>query len=187
MSKIGEEIRKNFEKEWMRKDGTFNKRMVDYDVNKVSGYVRLTSGKIFVFDKESITTEFCFGYGFCGVSSEEEEMNASNNASKAKEKDVFFAENLKKFDIFDEILSEKSYYYEKENACGSDIVKLITAELYDNYYNKNNWVAVELTAGDKLLIERELEIQKAKFLKRLETYWKKYGNSKLRTWTYLVD
>ena len=45
----------------------------------------------------------------------------------------------------------------------------------------------EITPLDRLNIKIELSNQKKKFEKRLETYWKKYGSSKFKTWTYLVD
>ena len=45
----------------------------------------------------------------------------------------------------------------------------------------------DLTPKDKEQILASLEIEKAKFTKRLNTYLKKYGLSKINTWTYLVD
>lgn len=40
---------------------------------------------------------------------------------------------------------------------------------------------------DKHLIIEGLELEKASFIKRLNTYLKRYGLSKVRTWSYLVD
>ena len=44
-----------------------------------------------------------------------------------------------------------------------------------------------ISDADKQKIRKEIELQKVKFTKRLETYWKRYGSSKLTTSTYLVD
>ena len=47
--------------------------------------------------------------------------------------------------------------------------------------------AQEATIEDIKLILETLEAEKAKFLKRLNTYLKRYGLSKIHSWTYLVD
>ena len=45
----------------------------------------------------------------------------------------------------------------------------------------------EATKEDLLLIIEVYKQQIENFKKRLNTYLKRYGLSKLRTWTYLVD
>ena len=57
---------------------------------------------------------------------------------------------------------------------------------YDNIRNKAD-IIKEATKEDLLLIIEVYKQQIENFKKRLNTYLKRYGLSKLTTWTYLVD
>lgn len=60
----------------------------------------LTSGEIVEIEKPKIKTSFCFGYGFCGVSSQEQMNEASDLAERARKSEKFFiSENLKQIDV----------------------------------------------------------------------------------------
>lgn len=45
----------------------------------------------------------------------------------------------------------------------------------------------ELTAADLDILARGVRTQIADLTARCKTYWKRFGASKLNTWTYLVD
>ena len=57
---------------------------------------------------------------------------------------------------------------------------------YDNIRNKD-MIIREATKEDLLLIIEVYKQQIENFKKSLKTYLKRYGLSKLRTWTYLID
>lgn len=57
--------------------------------------------------------------------------------------------------------------------------------LHYPFYEKN--IIEELDEQDREKLLKICESEKDKFLKRLSTYLKKYGLSKVHTWTYLVD
>ena len=157
------------------------------------------------FENPRIQTRFCFGHGYCGVSTQEEENDAANMAHYAATNEQYFIdENLRgineKIADLQEILNhdyasecvviennlrntqevfyQRALYFEHEN------------KYIDNYYcghNITDQVIRKLTKDEiQLLIDALNEI-KADFTKRLNSYLKRYGLSKIDTWTYLVD
>ena len=72
-----------------------------------------------------------------------------------------------------------------------DYFKISSIHIYnaDSIYNKidNENETVITNIDDLKNILSVYEHEKAKFEKRLNTYLKKYGLSKLKTWSYLVD
>ena len=53
-----------------------DKSMTDYCVKKAAYIVELEDGKYTIIDKPTISKDFCFGYGYCGVSTEEDYQEA---------------------------------------------------------------------------------------------------------------
>jgi hypothetical protein len=177
-------VKAEFEKVWKT-----DKKMVEYCMKKTSGIVQFEDGCFYCFEKPTIRTRFCFGYGQNGISTDEEFEDAVEARRNASTKEYFFAENLA---IFDDL----------ENMLNDDTTKLYSVGQYDGTVNLSGVksdeeerifgkifgvIKSELTPVDRLMLKRELENQKKMFIKRLETYWKRYGASKFKTWTYLVD
>jgi hypothetical protein len=176
-------IKKEYEKIW--KSDT---KMVDFCVKKTIGIVHLEDGGYFCFEKPSIETHFCFGYGQNGISTEEDYNDAVAAKNNASTKEYFFKENMRKFqDIEDMLKHDGKVYsmamYNKE----SNLRGLKSDEEERRFGKMYGTIISEITPVDRLNIKIELANQKKKFEKRLETYWKKYGSSKFKTWTYLVD
>lgn len=169
---------------------------------KTDYIVELSNGDIISLEKPNIKTKFTFGYGLNLVSTNEEHEEASNMARYAETSfDYFKEENMK--DLKDEIENlkqclSKNYcecytsiqYYTEPDTC-----KLVS---YSTCYDCQNpekepWMWYnhkklrKLDKDDIQLIIDGLEIVLKNFEKRLDTYLKKYGLSKIQTWTYLVD
>ena len=71
-------------------------KMVDYCMKKTAYIIPLDNEDIATIDKPDIETSFCFGYGYCGVSDEEDYQDAAKMASHARtNQDYFINENLK--------------------------------------------------------------------------------------------
>jgi len=152
----------------------------DYYVNNACGYVEFENGKIFLFCKPTIKTRFPVGYGQNGISTEEDFEDAIHFTKEMKEKQNFIRENLKKFDYnFSESLFGVISYTNENH-----VVSFMKNEMERCYRAEQIF---KLTDKDKEELKKESENQKEMFKKRLETYWKKFGNSKLKTWTYLMD
>ena len=154
------------------------------------------------FEKPSIQTRFCFGYGQNGISTDddfnracEEEHNMETN------KQTFINANLEDLkESIERIETFISQWINKEEKCFSSrynkificknsynhLAYLTWSWDYDNVRNKDD-IIKEATKEDLLLIIEVYKQQIENFKKRLNTYLKRYGLSKLTTWTYLVD
>ena len=168
------EIKADYRAQWPKSD-----EMYDWCIKQVNGAVKLSSGHIVVFRKRDIETHFCYGFGQNGVTTEREMREAAESAENIKHKEAFIRANLEGFPDY----AEESEYYELKEANGSRIVGIVDGrhcQYAGGHFRR-------LTAEDIRLVRAEAEVQKQGFVKRLETYWKRYGASKLRTWTYLVD
>lgn len=176
-------IKKEYEKVW--KSDT---KMVDFCVKKTIGIVKLEDGGYFCFEKPSIETHFCFGYGQNGISTEEDYNDAVKAKINASTKEYFFKENMRKFQDLENMLKYDGKVYSMELYNSKSKLRGLKTDEEERRFGKMYGTIIsEITPLDRLNIKQELSNQKKKFEKRLETYWKKYGSSKFKTWTYLVD
>lgn len=169
-----------------------NKSMMDYFDKKVSSVIQLSDGKLIAFDKEKIETDFCFGYGYGTTYDEAEEQ-----ADKARQSEVRFKhENLKKYDymltdlrevflddcIAQLYLQRMSYTGEKEpmNLFKFCCYAPSHVEEYKEHYKDITLASKE----DAETIYKAVLNEKEKMEKRLNSYLKRYGLSKLHIWTY---
>ena len=173
-------------------------KMQEYARKKTQYIVELKNGDIIAIDKPTIETSFCFGYGMYLQSTEEEEKRAYNMEQYARTNENYFIEeNLKGINDRIKALKDKTlkcYTFtaytgqpEKSRLKEYTIATLAYSkewapERYTHYKDLK-----ELDNEDRDRIAAGLEIVKASFIKRLNTYLKKYGLTKLKTWTYLVD
>ena len=173
-------------------------RMQEYARKEAAYIVPLDNGDITDIDKPSIETSFCFGYGYCGVSTQEDEDRASKAEQTARtDQDYFIRENMKDIDGWIEALQSDEYYFYKfvkySGQPDTSHLKGISYCRLGNTpeYNPSHWSGLrsleKLTDNEKAaLLTGYQEVKKA-FMKRLNTYLKRYGLSKLNTWTYLSD
>ena len=192
---LREELRTEYNTVWNGR-----KNMVDYCVNKTDVVVKLRGKYLFTVDKPTIETRFCFGHGFCGVSTIEEERDAINMAEHARTNEgYFFRENIKQITKKIDALNDSRYvalvrghYITKSN--------LVDIEYFHDYdtttgridaaierYHEKGDIAFLMEDEDKAIIMQAYEEAKQHFEKRLKTYLKRYGLSKVYSWSYLSD
>lgn len=114
--------------------------MQEYSRKKAAYIVELSSGKIICLDKPSIDTEFCFGHGMYGKTTDEE-MKAASAACRRAEEDVhyFKEKNLQNIDTEIRQIQEAlaSDFYEvwvKPAYLGQpDDSKLVRYRILDDY------------------------------------------------------
>ena len=162
-------------------------KMIKYCVNKTSNAVILHNGVIFTFDKPSIETSFCFGYD-----NDEESYNNANNMvdNCMNDYSYFVNKNMKCFDSLEKSLKELTLRGERTYSGRANICSSIWTEraLNRHYISKAQLENMFfLNDEDIEKIKEALEEEKTKFKKRLETYLKKYGTSKLKVWSYWRD
>lgn len=173
-------------------------RMQEYARKNAAYIVPLDNGDITDIDKPRIHTDFCFGYGYCGISTQEDMDRAYNAEQTARtDTDYFIRENMAHIDAWIEALTDDHYYFYKYTAYtgqpdNSHLKHISYCKLGDTpEYNPGQWSNLrsveKLTDSEKAaLLTGYQEVKKA-FMKRLNTYLKRYGLSKLNTWTYLSD
>lgn len=169
-------------------------KMLDYCLKESDHIVELENGDIISIDKPRIEKDFCFGHGYCGVSTQEEEDRADNMAHYARTNaDYFLEQNLKGIDqsikAFEEVASGKQQAFLNINYTGQSESNPLKCVIWcrgyetEDYKVKYNELSQE---GARRISEGYKEVRN-QFIKRLSTYLKKYGLSKVNTWSYLSD
>lgn len=196
-----EEVRANYAQIWPGDD-----HMIDYCTNQVNKLLRV-GDMLVIFEKIRLETSFCFGYGFYGVSTVEEDRAAASQAAKMRsDESRFIEENTKR--LKEEIAGIRyilacRHHEEVEMNYQYDGLELIFRHSGFSGENSHNltktawvkrWETIEkpedfriATDEEALQVVEVLEEQLREVTKRCETYLKKYGTSKLNVWTYLRD
>lgn len=148
------------------------------------GAVKLSNGWFILLKKTSIVNQFCFQ-----DEGPEYEFYKSLINSEENMKEYFISENIEglerkikeiKGNKDDIILVRKNY--EDKDVC--DVFVECEYERLYGYREAEKYIPTE---EDKKNIINALIYQRDQFKKRLETYLKKYGTSKIKTWTYWAD
>ena len=179
-----------------------DEKMIKFCSNDTA-YIIEHNGKLYGIEKPRIDKDFCYGYGFNGISDKEDETEADRMSRKAQtDKDYFINKNLEDINRWIRKLSEILEDMRLNWSEGSHPRYMIT--IGSHYINqpedcKLNYYAIADTFGgsirgeicnDTELLEKLIkgyEEVKTDFIKRLQTYLKRYGLSKVRSWTYLRD
>lgn len=164
----------------------------------LAGVAELSNGYLIPIEKTSIKKDFCFGYSLSRYDTEEYD-NANEQARHAAESvEYFIQENLRPVDEyiknFEELESVRRFvpvvrtnYY---RAPGNSVIKCIDWVKdweYAEYTEAQKKQKELLNDTDKQIIIEALKAEREDFKKRLETYLKKYGLSKVNTWSYWRD
>lgn len=165
---------------------TFNnsERMRKYFEKEITNVVKVTMGLV-AFYKPSIKRHFCFSYDevmdcHCGTNTYQEAVDSCRNMQVT----TFINENLEELNRKLEMLQEEKIYFIKGYNRNNLSIKFVS-EGYKERFPFD--IIGEATEEDvevlKVAVQQEIE----KFTKRLQTYLKRYGLSKLRTWTYSIN
>lgn len=163
--------------------------MKNYYRKEVEQIAEIKEGYLIV-DKPRIKTSFCFGSGWNGISSAEEDEIANDLANQARtDEDWFLEENLqeinKKIQILEESLELDCDSYDRvvlvKNGLNQySVVRRKHAEYWSEEY-------VEASNEEvKEILDLYLSVRET-FKRRLSTYLKKYSLTKINSWTYLRD
>ncbi len=179
-----------------------DKQMIDFCSRKTQ-FVLEHNGLLFGIEKPSIKTDFCFGYGMYGSSTETEEENAEKCVAIAKTRaEYFIEENLAPLNRMISNLTKVADNMRRNCSEGSHpAIMLVTGEHYSGqsedcrlrYYSIVNTYDAPVLGEinwDVALVDKLIEgykTVKMSFTKRLNTYLKKYGLTKINSWSYVVD
>ena len=176
------------------------------DCLKIDGYY-------LPIEKERIQKDFCFGAGQNGITTTEEWNNANDMASYARNSEKYFIqENLGKINktiteleyfLLENWEEQKDFYNKNNNLLSYSIqfqkpyilkcyehkvqLDFISQSDFENKHWLNDNKIKELTKQEIKEILEAIKQEKENFTKRLNTYLKKYGLSKINSWSYISD
>lgn len=166
-------------------------KMVEFCVKEAGYIVELENGDIIPIKKPRIEKNFCFGYSDSRYDTEDLDR-AEKMASHARTSvDYFLEQNLKDINSIIKNLEENGSgrwvyrinipYYRQKKESG---LKAIQA--YDRWDERSQQFPI--LAGENLnRVIEGYKVVKADFEKRLNTYLKRYGLSKVKSWSYWQD
>ena len=180
----GEEIMTEKEKEIIKKHYE-NSRWLDYYLKNLDSVVEIDGKYYWGIDKPNIETSFCFGYGYCGISTDEDEKRASDMAMMAMTDEQYFLnENMAKMEHLKKSVEKaKSFCFN-----GDDGELFLIDEMYSQEYPFDTPpIYRDITPEEKKTLLKMVEAATERFKKRLNVYLKRYGLSKINSWSYLSD
>jgi hypothetical protein len=190
--KTQKELKQMFE-DILRKDvWRGSERMVQHCLKESAYVVELQNGDIITISKPRIETSFCFGYSDSPYDNKDYDR-ANNMADHASKNENYFMEqNLKDIDNTISRLEGKKHnnyeYYTRISYTGQpENSKLKSLNQIGRFDNVDIAKYKKLEETDRERIIDGYKIVREDFLKRLKTYLKKYGLSKVKTWSYWKD
>ena len=163
----------------MVKSGVFDEGMRKYFENDTLYAVKLSAG-IMQVSKPHLETRFCYGWGQCGSI---DSASASCDVVSS-DYNFFLSENLEQLKKELDILENRpeTVYLVKSYRIGN----VVSWRGGGNYWNREK-DAIDATAEDIEIIKESIKKKIENLTKRCATYWKRFGGSKLKTWTYWAD
>ena len=153
--------------------------------------VELANGDLIDIEKPTIRTKFCFGYSDIGQGATFDEAVACREYA-SKDVAYFMEENLEPLNDWIVALKENECYIAKHYYSSPDDTKIkgLVCFRYSEYEQMSEARKSQyrkLTEDDKARLIEGYEQVFADFVKRLQSYLRRYGLSKIDTWTYWLD
>ena len=159
-----------------------DKSDVDYYKKYAVGAIKIQGG-YYLIEKPSISNRFCFAdegpsYDFY------KELMADKETRLAA---YFKSENLAQFDNKIERITKGEEYSNDKRVWwyASGTEHKVCLQFYSDHWDDDKKTLC--TDEEKALILKGLKFGREMFEKRLDAYLKRYGTSKLHTWTYWAD
>ena len=161
-----------------------SKSMIAYACHKISDCYETEKGYLIEFEKPSIKKDFCFGYDDFYSNQD----NADKMADHARTNEKYFIDrNLDEINKLIKSLEEAEKVYARKGYDEAVNLRGLVFEKYLRTYEFEREKCEELSGADVAGLIKMAKNERRKFEKRLGTYLKRYGLSKLNVWTYYRD
>ena len=179
---LKEEYKELLQDVWHNDEG-----MINYCLKKNELLIKTEKGYILGIEKQGIKKDFCFGYRL--NSHDTEEYDAANRMANhvQSDADYFFAENMKTFNAYVEEFSDKdnrfffqNNYYKQTN----NVLKNVNC--VSSFYPEKPDMEF-ISENDRELILAAYKECRERHSKKIATYLKRFGTSKVRSWSYWED
>lgn len=165
-------------------------RMVDYCVKNAAHIVELQNGDIVAIDRPRIEKDFCFGYSLNKYDTEDFDQAQEASAQAKKSTDYFMHKNLKGLDNMVALLEGKKAsrfdFYIGILYIGQPADSKLKQVVQRDKWDEHAGYTLMSDADRAAMLDGYKQVR-ADFVKRLQAYLKRYGLSKVHTWTYWRD
>lgn len=163
-------------------------KMIDYCMKKAQEVVELSNGHLLVIEKPRIKKDFCFSETVNGYYDQEKSEKAYYMSLEVKKNPNYFLEsNLREIKKQIDVLRNRETLYIRPEYNNTNIY--CWCGFYYPFEESKIGNEILLFAPgadrDKLIAAYERVLKD--FEKRLQTYLKRYGLSKINSWTYMED
>ena len=162
-------------------------KMYKFCKNEISNIFMFDDDTFITFPKRRINTRFCFGYHDSSENTDSYD-NANKLANIARTKqDYFIEKNLEEINKEIQDYKENDVYIIGEKYTGGkkEVYLLTEKNLFYHFDKKENYKKV--TEKEKEEIIKILEIEKEKHIKKINAYLKRFGLSKVVSWSFWAD
>lgn len=163
-----------------------SQKMVDYCIKNAARIVELEGGGLVAIEKPRMQKHFCFGYSLNGHDSDDFDRANKMAAYAEKSTDYFIKTNMKQIvDAIknlhdDHVYIGVKYYTSPENSRIQNVV-------YLNYWDTPRQGLKPISDNDRRAMIEAWKIVGRDFRRKIDTYLKRYGLSKVQTWSYWQD
>ena len=176
------EIRAHFAKRWGG-----DSHMVDYCVKKVDIAVILSNGVIVTIDKEIIQKDYCFGFGYAGGYATQKE---AEEARERLTKNIGYFVDTNMDDARGQLknaLRSRYLFLRRDRETGNYTGSYsLTPVNEPPRMNSGEWVKID-NPEDLRAVKDMIKEHAKNREKQIMRYLKRYGLSKIKSWTYWAD
>ena len=168
-----------------------SQHMVDYCADKLAYVVQFEDGSIMSIDKPRIEKDFCFGYSLNNRNTESYDNANDMVTYAANDSDYFMEKNLGELDnmisLLDGTQQHRYQFYLITPFYGQPVTSILKGLVQCGEDEAERRGHKPLSTFDRFAVLEGYRIVREGFVKRLDTYLKKYGLSKVNTWSYWRD
>lgn len=159
--------------------------------------VELSKGYLIPIEKSSIKKSFCFGYSLNSHNADDYDRANEQAEHAQKSVEYFIAENLKPVDDYISSFEDmetrryipviRTHYNRAPKDTIIKCIDWVKDWEYSEYTEAQKAEKELLSEADRRIIIEALKAEREDFIKRLQAYLKRYGLSKINTWSYWQD
>lgn len=161
-------------------------RMVEFCARKVARIVKLEGGGLVAIEKPKIKTSFCFGYSLSRYDSEDYDQ-ANEMASHAGEStEYFISKNMEQITENIEALQTYEVYTGVQYTSSPENSRVQSVSYLRRWETPREGLR-PISDADRAAMIEAWEIVGQDFRRKLDSYLKRYGLSKVKSWSYWQD
>lgn len=161
-------------------------KMIEFERRQIARIVRLECGGMVALEKPHIETNFCFGYSDSAYDTEDYDRANAMVGHALTHEEYFISENMRKIGEKIADLKEPGIY-SRNGYCTTPKAHVIRALEWPRYGEELPEGAQPITEKDRAALIEAWEKVGTDFRRRLDSYLKRYGMSKVNAWSYWRD